>query len=49
MSPAPVAEYHTVMPVKAILGARLHEFDELAHEQDALPTPKIGVKSRRRR
>ena len=49
MSPALVAEYQTVMPDKSLLQAKLHEFYELAQEKDALPAPKIGVKSRRRR
>jgi predicted nuclease of restriction endonuclease-like (RecB) superfamily len=49
MSPALVAEYQTVMPDKALLQAKLHEFYDLAQEKDAPPAPKIGAKARRRR
>ena len=44
MSPALVAEYQTVMPDKAVLAAKLHEFYELARELAELPAPKIGAK-----
>ena len=49
MSPALVAEYQTVMPDKAVLAAKLHEFYELARERAELPAPKIGVKAKQRR
>jgi predicted nuclease of restriction endonuclease-like (RecB) superfamily len=48
MSPALVAEYQTVMPDKALLQAKLHEFYELAQDQDAPPVPKLGAKTKRR-
>ncbi len=49
MSPALVAEYQTVMPEKALLEAKLHEFYELARQQTERPAPKIEAKARKRR
>jgi predicted nuclease of restriction endonuclease-like (RecB) superfamily len=49
LSPALVAEYQTVMPDKALLEAKLHEFYELARQHAELPAPKVSAKDRRRR
>jgi predicted nuclease of restriction endonuclease-like (RecB) superfamily len=49
LSPALVAEYRTVMPDKALLEAKLHEFYELARQQGEPPAPKIGAKAGRRK
>jgi hypothetical protein len=55
MSPAVVSEYQTRLPDKKMLQAKLHEFDELAEEQAAMPPADASTlenprstKSRRR-